>query len=158
MASYKTVQEQTTISDAISSGYSILQSLRDEVQEIVDNASDGLRETQRIQTFDETANTLGNFCDDEPDVPDNLSAHAVTAYLQQHVSKRRSPSRAVQCQNAVGYLRAAADGVQEFIDTFDGEDRSETEQAEVDDAQELLDILEESISEAECCEFPGMYG
>lgn len=137
-----------SLQGAIEDGYSRLSELRDECQELVDNASDSLRETQRIQTMEETANSLSD-SESEPDVP-KVIADIVVSYTEDQ-RKSKSHSRATRCSEAVTLLEAAKWGAEEWL--------AENEESDdCDDVQSMIDGLEEMISNAEGCEFPGMYG
>ena len=57
MASYKYVNCTGTVS-SIEDAFAELQSLGEEAREIVDNAPEGLNQTDRINTFEDTASTL----------------------------------------------------------------------------------------------------
>lgn len=149
-SSYKHVQCTGTVS-SVSDAYSALEELGSECREVVDNASEGLSQTQRIQTFDETAGVLENLS--EPDVPECVGELAITYSERTPKHKRRAPSRAVRCSNAVSVLQAAADALEEWLD-----DEQNSEHDDRDEVQSLLDQLQNDAGEAENCEFPGMYG
>jgi hypothetical protein len=151
VSSYKTQSVEVTFADAISYGYGTIQSLRDECQELVDNASEGLSQTQRIQTFEETASTLSDIADSEPDVPAWIAEYAFNAFESRPKNKRANASRAVRCANAVSLLCAARDCLAGVIDTLTDEDKKEW-------AVEMVTELEAAIDACESAEFPGMYG
>lgn len=139
---YKTTQYTSDLQSLISDAYGELQSLRDEAQEIVDNVPDSLRQTERIQTFESTVSNLDG-CDSEPDVPKGLGDVPVT-YSEQ--TKRGPASRAVRCGNAVSMITAA-------VDMLKGHARCKE-----DEVEELCGTLEEMASNADSCEWPGMFG
>lgn len=143
--SIKMIEVNSTVADAVSAAFSDLQSLGEEIREVVDNASEGLSQTQRIQTLDETAGTLENL-GDEPDVPESLKDVKVKYHEAQSTRKGRGLSRSNRCSNACAMLRA----VEEALSESDYDDN--------DDAQELLQTCTNAADEAEGCEFPGMYG
>src|ERR1700722_16372839 len=58
MSRYKQEIVKMTVEAAVDEFYSGVESLASELREIVDNATDGLSQTQRIQTLDETASAL----------------------------------------------------------------------------------------------------
>ena len=159
MGSYKNVTIETNVS-SVEDAISNLEELGNECREIVDNASDGLKETSRIQTFDETAGTLEGIS--APDIPECVADLSMTVTTQQSTRKGRGESRAVRCANEVAVLSAARDAVDEWINTRTGE--IEDDGGSVDDdedvqaAVEFVGELENIISDAESCEFPGMYG
>ena len=134
----------------IEGAYSELEALHDECQEIVDNASDGLSQTQRIQTFEETANTL-DFADSVPDVPEVVQDLEV--HYTEDRRKSKSTSRATRCSESCNLLYGVVAALDAWLD-----DDSNSEHEDRDDVESLKDDLENNINEAEGCEFPGMYG
>jgi hypothetical protein len=144
----RNVSVRSTVLACIEGGYAELESLQQECQEIVDNATEGLSQTQRIQTLEETASALYN-ADSPPDVPEFLQDVEVTYTEDQRKSK--SHSRATRCSEACATLSAAIEGIQNWLDTNeDSEDR--------DEAEQLLSDIQELADNAEGCEFPGMFG
>ncbi len=149
---YKYEQRRGDIGD-MSAAFSEVESLAGECQEIVDNASEGLSNTQRIQTLGETADRLGNVS--EVDVPECIASLVIDYSESVNTNKRRSPSRAVRMENAVTILQAGVDAAQGIIDETDNEDYDEDERAEI---EEFINEIESVISEIEGAEFPGMFG
>lgn len=154
MGSYKNVEQIGSVG-SVSDAISELQSLGEECREIVDNAEGGLKETSRIQTFEETAGALEGIS--EPDVPECVDEVQVIWYEQRPRRKARGASRAVRCANAVALLQAASEAAQGWLDDTEAapEDTNEPEREEV---QDFIDGLDNIISDAENCEFPGMFG
>lgn len=150
MGSYKNRSTDSTVS-AISDAISDLTSLGEECREIVDNASENLQQTSRIQTFDETASALEGLS--EPDVPEVVAELPITYTEQISTRKGRGESRAVRCANSVAVLQAAQEAVAMWL-----EDEENEKHEDRDDVEQLANDLEEIIGEAEGCEFPGMYG
>lgn len=150
MGSYKNRSTDSTVS-AISDAISDLTSLGEECREIVDNASENLQQTSRIQTFDETASALEGLS--EPDVPEVVAELPITYVEQISTRKGRGESRAVRCANSVAVLQAAQEAVAMWL-----EDEENEKHEDRDDVEQLANDLEEIIGEAEGCEFPGMYG
>lgn len=159
MGSYKNVTTETNVS-SVEDAISNLEELGNECREIVDNASDGLKETSRIQTFDETAGTLEGIS--APGIPECVADLSMTVTTQQSTRKGCGESRAVRCANEVAVLSAARDAVDEWINTRTGEIEDEGGDVDADEdvqaAVEFVGELENIISDAENCEFPGMYG
>lgn len=159
MGSYKNVTTETNVS-AVEDAFANLEELGSECREIVDNAEGGLAETARIQTFGETADALEGL--NAPEIPDCVAGLTMTVTTQQSSRKGRGESRAVRCANEVAVLSAARDAVDEWINTRTGE--IEDDGGSVDDdedvqaAVEFVGELENAISDAESCEFPGMFG
>ncbi len=153
----RAVPVTSSIADAISGGYGDLTELRDEVRDIVDNAPEGLADSQRIQTLGETADELDNYADSEPDVPSEgiyESLKDAPAHWTENRLKSRSRSRATRRDEAVTMLQAAVDGIQQWMD-----DQVEAKaDADVSDAQQLMGDVQEAIDSAEGVEFPGMFG
>ena len=141
-------QQEITVADALSIGYSSLLDLRDEVQEVCDNAPESLQSSARIETLSESASYL-NFADDEPELEnDALASHRFNMPL---LKAKRNMSRRVRRDNAVLFLQCARDAIESWSDEHEQEERS-------DEVQELMDKLDDDISNAESCEFPGMMG
>lgn len=159
MGSYKNVPCQSNVS-AISDAVSAIEDLASECREIVDNAEGGLRETSRIQTFDETAGTLEGIS--EPDVPECVADLPINYNEQRVTRKGRSESRAVRRDNALAVISAAREAVDEWVNTRTGEIEdaggSVDDDDEVQAAVEFVGELENIESELENCEFPGMFG
>lgn len=157
MGSYKHVTTETNVS-AVEDAISNLEELGNECREIVDNASDGLKETSRIQTFDETAGTLEGIS--APDIPECVADLPMTVTTQQSTRRGRGESRAVRCANAVALLQAASEAAQQWLDDTDcqPEDMSSEKEEQRDEVQTFIDELDNIVGDAESCEFPGMYG
>ena len=140
-----------TVIDLIEAAFSDLEGLRDECQEIVDNASEGLSQTQRMQTFEETVDAL-SFVDSVPDVPEEVQDLLVRFTEDQRKSK--SHSRATRCCEAINLLACTVEVLNEFVNAQEQEDKNEL----VEKVEQLISELEDAISYAEGAEFPGMYG
>lgn len=150
---YKTITSTASIADCVSMGFSDLEELASEAREIVDNASEGLAQTQRIQTFDETASSLENIT--EPEIPETIDATTQLTYSEQ--TKRKGCSRAVRCSNAVSKLSAVVSWCEDRLNELaDKEDDPAFVTCE--DIETLRDDCQQAIDEAEGVEFPGMYG
>lgn len=147
---YKSKLISGTVSD-ISGAISDLESLAEECREIVDNASEGLSETQRIKTFGETADALENV--QEPEIPGCIAETCIDYTEMVPSRKGRGTSRSTRRDNAVSLLESARDAAQEFLD-----EEENAEHADRDEVQTFIDEVENIVSEVEGCEFPGMYG
>lgn len=154
----KFAQYHSTLSSVLGDGFSELESLGEEMRESFDNLSEGLQQTNRNQTVDETASTLEGL--NEPDCPDSLAELRVD-YTEQ-VKKR--PSRATRRDNAVCMLRGCAEALEKWIAEAEAsieQDKATDDNDEdttLDDARTLLDEINDLCDEAEGCDFPGMYG
>ena len=149
---YKFVQHQTTVSAAVGDAMSELQSLRDELTEWKENLEEKLSHTDKYSQLEDAINALEEHCDDDPDVPKMIAEMECTYTEMQPRSKRRGPSRARRCENAVAMLQAATDAAQEVVDD------EQQEQEARDACEALVAELEEVIQSAEGVEFPTMYG
>jgi len=136
------------VADAASEAIGELTALGQEFREICDNTPDSLQQTQTYQTRDETASTLEDI--NEPDYPDSLKEIKVT--IQDPRPLARGYSRGARCAQACAILGDCCDALEAVAQ----DDKSSTEL--IDDATSLKDELENIQSDAENCEFPGMYG
>jgi hypothetical protein len=132
----------------VEDGYSRLEELRDECQEVVDTAPESLSGSQRIQTMGETADQLSG-ADDPPEVPEALGG--VVVCFTEDRRKSKSHSRVTRCAEAVSLLYAAKEAVEEWL-----ADNAQSEA--VEEVQSMIDSIDDLISSAESCEFPGMFG
>jgi hypothetical protein len=133
--------EEMTLGDAVGKAFTDLADLAIECREVVDNAPPGISETQRIQTFDETANTLESL--EEPDVSAELAKIKISLPIG-----RMPRSRGDRQGVALNIIAVCV----EALDNIDEND------PRLEEAASLRDELENASSEAENCEFPGMYG
>lgn len=149
----------------VADAFSALEELAGECREVVDNAPNGLSETQRIQTLGETADTLeGINAPDEGDLPPGASDLPIEYSEQQGKRLSRSDRR----DNAVAILRTAIEVLeareQELRDSLaeddpdDKPDPDDEREKHADDIRSYVDELDNAASEAEGVEFPGMFG
>lgn len=152
---YITTTHTTTVEAAVADGFNALEELASDVRDVVDAAEGGLAETARIQTLGETADTLESI-NGVTDIPEQVKGLEVTYTESYPRNKRRGPSRAMRCENAVALLRAAQSTLQDWLDAQD-----DTEEVAVDlrdEVEQIISDLDEEASNAEGCEFPGMFG
>lgn len=148
--SYKSVSCTGTVS-SLNDAIADLTALGEECREIVDNAPPGLADTQRIQTFEETASSLESVQD--LDIPEVVTDLAI-GYIEQRWSRKRGgPSRAVRCENACAVLWAAQGALEEWLD-----DDANEEHDDRDEVEQLMGEIADALSYAEDAEFPGMFG
>jgi ParB-like chromosome segregation protein Spo0J len=126
--------EETTIGGAVNDAFAEWRSLAEEIREVVDN-SEAFSATQRIQTLDETAGVLEGL--EEPKVEEELRSIKVSFPVY------KLTSRAARNGFATCALEACIEAI--------ADNPSEA-------AKDLREELQNAVSEAECCEFPGMYG
>jgi hypothetical protein len=132
--------QEMSLGDAVNTAFTDLADLASDCREVVDNAPEGLNATQRIQTLDETANVLEGL--EEP------AFSAELADIKVSLPKPRMPrSRGDRRDIALGIMAACI----EALDSIGEDDRRN--QAACD----LRDALESTSTDAEMCEFPGMY-
>ncbi len=152
---YRTIQEKTTVRDAIERGVADITELGEECREAYDNMTGGgmSDEHPKVQAFDEAAQYLEDA--QEPDlesVPEAALDAEVTYGILRNKDKRRADARWARCSTACNALEAAEDSLRNHFDDLDDED---------DDRQsieDLADELGEIRGNAEGAEFPGMFG
>ncbi len=159
--------EDACIADAISSAFSQLEDLASECREVVDNAPENLRDSQRITTLGEAADALESLS--EPSVPDGLDD--VRCQWQENIHPRAS--RAQRRDNATAALSAVYSALEDHIaelderiesgKTEDGttdltQDQRDELESQKSDAEELMGEVERARDEADGVEFPGMFG
>ena len=99
-----------------------------------------LSQTDRIQTFSDTADALVGLR--EPEVPAALAEIQV-----KYNTMSRRPSRATRHSTALDIINVCIEALAVI----------EESDARHDEARALRDELESASAEAEQCEFPGMY-
>jgi hypothetical protein len=150
MASYKSHICTGSVSSA-EDARCALEELGSECREIVDNAPEGLQQSERISTFEESASALENIS--EFDIPECV-ADLPIEYSEQRVTRKgRSESRAVRCSNAVAVLEAARDALDTWLEDEENEGHDDR-----DEVESLHAEIDQAIADAEPCEFPGMFG
>jgi hypothetical protein len=126
---------ELALGDAISAAFADLEDLANEIREALDNVPESLRETARNQTLEQTADTLEGLT--APEVDDTLATIKVVT------PKGRKPrSRSDRRDDALSVISACVEAL---------------ELQEGTEADSLRDDLENASSEAESCDFPGIY-
>jgi hypothetical protein len=179
---YKTETTTLPILEAIEFFYNDIESLREEIQEIVDNAQGtGLENTARIQTLEESSGYL-DFQMEGPEDPVleflKTQEPIVIGLTVRGGKKRGQKSRSVRASNAICYARAAVDAIHEIIEKERAELEAPVENEEdalesalalvktmrterailLDELENYAQEIENHIGEAESAEFPGMFG
>lgn len=132
--------------DAIDIFYADIEELANEARDIVDNAPGSLQDSPRNQTLAETADTLEGLVSSKEDAPAIENAPKAKIGISVLGGKKAGgESRAVRLANACSHASAGVEALREL------EEGNE-------DLSTWLDTVEEHISEAEGCEFPGMFG
>jgi hypothetical protein len=167
----------TTVSAAVSDGFSVITEVGEEFREIYDNAPESLQQSDVNQTRDNTASEIENLS--EPDIPDVLEGVPCT-YIEDNgkvYRGRRSQSRACRATNGAGMLRAAAEGAEAWLSEHEELPEEgtaaykemvaklEDEGIDLDTYEQTRDEVEEFITECndiadtvENLEYPGMFG
>ena len=130
----------TNVADAISTGFSMLEELGNELREVCDNTPENLQGSDKYSARDEAASTLEGL--NEPEAGEVLGAVEVKFEL---APPKRNQSRSSRRDEAVRYLQEALDVLQAKVD----------EQAD-DDTESLITEIQDLIDEAEGVEFTGM--
>lgn len=151
----------TTARQLVEDAYSEIESLASEARECADNMEAGnLGQTQRCQTFAETADTLEGIS--APDVPDAFDEVEVVRLP----TLSDSTSRAHRLSEAVSDLQLACDEVESWLednkqsgaDATDEEEEKEDDEVDADEVEAAIQEIRDHADEAEGVEFPGMYG
>ena len=138
---------ELTIAATVGDCYSTLENLGQEFRDICDNTPDSLQSTDLYDRRDTTASTIEGMS--EPDVPEWLGE---VTFIWTQWPRSSTKSRGGQCSEAAAMLQAVVDKLDELIEA-----NSYTKEQN-DDMASLKDDLETIISEAEGCEWPGMFG
>jgi hypothetical protein len=136
----KAKEVEVKLEDAVHDAFTDLAELSGECREVVDNAPEGLNQTQRIQTLEATADELDNL--QEPEIPAAL-AELPVKYLPSRVRSRND-----RCCAATEIIQACVDALATILE---GDERHAA-------AKELSSELDDAIGVRDNCEFPGMYG
>lgn len=147
MAKLKQVEASGTVAAVVADAQAELGSLRDEAQEVVDNAPDSLRETGRNATLAENAEALSD-ADSDIDIPAVVSEITVT---YREATSRRALPRHARCSNAFSMLDAAASAIESWVEKNPKHD-------DADDATAAAEAMRELMEAAEATEWPGMFG
>lgn len=135
--------------DALSSAYGELQSLRDDVREVYDNAQDypGLAATGRIGTMGETADALDAFVDEEVELPE-----CVAGLIVEYPDRAARDTRSARRDWAVSVMEEVRDAVRDYAEDED------TGRDDADAASDAAEAIDDHLSQAEGLEFPGRNG
>lgn len=152
MSRHKQQREQTTIGDAISTAFTELELLAEEMREWADNMEEKLSHTERYEQVSEAADTLENLSEPDADGLEQFLSPAIS--VLQYVQTIRTP-RWARRDNCTVYLDAAISALETARD-----DLPETEANEEtrDTLTDFIDELESARDDAEGVVFPGMFG
>ena len=161
MGKYKQVREKFTVGEGLDT--SEIESLRDEMQEWVDNmGGTALENTGKYQMAEEAVSTLDgvdevNFDDlweavansEHLDV-EGLKAFNYEVTLFKVRSKRQYPSRAHRLSNSVSMINGALEALSSFLEQYPED--------EVGEIRKAIEEIESQVQDLDGVEFPGMYG
>lgn len=128
----------STVASIVSDCFSIIEELKEELQNWLDGMSEDLRGGSKAEQLEEAINQLE--ASSAPTISDELGEVVV---IYRPPAPRRKNSRSTRRDDAVEMLSYV-------IDKLDGLD--------VEGAEELKTDLENARDEWETCEFPGMFG
>ena len=160
MGKYKQVREKFTVGEGLDT--SEIESLRDEMQEWVDNMSGtALENTSRYQMAEEAASQLDRVdeirFDDIWDTVNNsecptedLKNLEYEGVIFKVKSRRQSPSRAYRLSNAISVINGALERLRDFLEPYTDD--------EVGEVRKAIDEVESVVQDLDGVEFPGMYG
>ena len=135
----------TTIGELISDAYSEVESLAGEVRDWYDNLPESFQSGDKGDRLSEAADALENISD-STDLPQPVSDYKVVYY-----PSLDSSSRADRASDAAAMLRAAVEGIDDYIE-------DQGEKFKDDDGLEgTKGELENHADEIEGVEFPGMF-
>jgi ElaB/YqjD/DUF883 family membrane-anchored ribosome-binding protein len=174
----KAVPQDACIEDAMTTAYDDLDSLRDEVNEALDNQRDhpGISATERFSRLEDAGSNLDSIVDERPEwcisIPDALALEIRCVYTQ---DQRKTASRGDRAGNFVEIVCAAAGALRDWaseqrdlldrIKEADDEPLTDSEKEDIagrdaetietqaDEAEELAGIFEEHQATAEGLEF-----
>ena len=161
MGKYKQIEEEFTVETGLDT--SEIESLRDEMQEWVDNmGGTALENTGKYQMAEEAVNTLDrvdeiNF-DDIWNMVNEVEAlseetlkvleYKVTIFKVR--SRRQYPSRAYRLSNSISIINGALEVLSSFLEEYSDE--------EVGEVKKAIEGIESQVQDLDDVEFPGMYG
>lgn len=152
---FKNVEQEMTLSDAISYAMSDFQTLRDEMRDWASNMEGtGLENTEKYTAVSECADALESFCDDEPEVPTFIEAdyQPRIKFNEQTRIGNRGMARWLRASNA----ESAIEAVKNYAETQ--ADKLKTVNPEASAGwQALYDACDNIANEAQGLDFPGMY-
>jgi hypothetical protein len=169
-------QTRSSISDALSTAYGIVEELRDELQSWYDNLPESLQNGAKGDQLTEAISGLEEAVGYEPEIPDPLQEVDLSV---PDPTPRKRMSRADRRDDAVYYMDGVIDAVREYLDAqVDAHDAWVQEQDEPRTAQSMaeeekrtnaLQALESAVDgfceeigghrdAIESVEFPSMFG
>lgn len=176
MASVKQRNVDSTVADAVSTAFSEIESIKDELQEWYDNLPENFQNGSKGEALQEAISALEGAS--EPEAPDCVASDSLT-YAEYHGRIGRPKRR----DTAVNMLDAAVSTAQEQLDALQaleysdegrliGEDgepvaddyatdnplEESDRDSNVSDLETFISECEDAKGEWENVEFPGMFG
>lgn len=142
--------EKTPIADLISGAKSDVESLRDEIEDVVSGLEENFSHTERYQTLEQTRDELSEVAD-AGDIELPRAVLDEIGEIEFSWRCKRNPSRADRRDEIVARFEAAKDALDNFFS--DAEEDTDTEAVET-----AADELQQWIDTLQGCEFPGMMG
>lgn len=162
MASKYVVQRTSTVDAAVDDAFGIVEDLKGQMEEWRDNMDGAnMSHLPKYEEVSEAYDGLENIENEKPECPEFLAQLAAT-YIELLPKPRRPLSRAKQGQNASSMLDAAAAAVRQWLDENDakeieGDEEREELEAQISEAEEFADAVENARDELDNVNFPGMY-
>ena len=166
----KTKMTEYSVADALDNGVNDLESLKDELQDWLDNMPENFQSGEKAGQLQEAIDQLDSACavtipeglDGTTDDKDQPTLGGVR--FQFPASTKRRMSRADRCSEATALMRSALDAVKEELEPMMAalqnlDDLTDEQQAKLDALETVNDGLgeiEQAIDDAEAVEFPGM--
>lgn len=155
-----------SVDGLIDSGYSIMGELKSELQDWYDNINENFQNGDKGDQL-QTAIDCMDEADNPPylpPLPDSYSG----VQVEVRVSNKRRQSRSDRRDEAVGYLSAAINTINDWVAEYDlivnsrtedeDEDSKPEDEFPRDDLDALTMDLENAMGEFENVDFPGMFG
>lgn len=156
MGSYRPKEEKDSLENVFTSARQELQDLQEEMEAWFDGMPENLQGSEKgdavNQASDELSGADQQLPDDLSDLPESVREMEITYTISENKNKRRGSSREIRCSNACIMMEAVADALD---DHAEGEDFNEEVQSLIEDAAASVRTCKD---EAECIEFPGMFG
>uniref|UniRef100_A0A6M3IYI7 Uncharacterized protein n=1 Tax=viral metagenome TaxID=1070528 RepID=A0A6M3IYI7_9ZZZZ len=147
-----------TVGSFLDDGKSIIEELRDEMQEGLDNMSGtNLESTGKYSVYEEAVSLLDDICGNLDGVELPESVQDLLAETTEE--RRKSLSRSRRMSNGISMLEAMVQVLEERIqELLEKKTLSDTEQEEVSASEEATDAIQSAADAAGSVEFPGFYG
>lgn len=156
MAIRKEYTVTTTVMDAISTAYGIIEEIGGEMREWYENMPENVQNGDKACTICETADTLENI--EEPNPP--LHACELKVEFKTKPLLKRA-SRSDRLTDGLHYAYQAIEAIEARIEELkdkQGITDADQDAEQIDELETLRDEVQSMIDDAEGVEFPGMMG